>query len=223
MQQAKTTMTKKRGRERHRNPEPFLAEYDGSVASNKRTKKSKKARKHQDNFILSSGMSSKILKEAQIQQKEIEDEEKTKAFIEEQQNDNQLDEEDDDFGAFIENHRADEANQVMEAMMNETQRTEEEDEEKLLERFLSKEDDDAGPQTTLPDLILATIKKKHYDVTSGIYDSYGLFFSNKIVINSCLISWFFRLLFEALRFYLYYLFQPDVAGKYFHLKDALYI
>lgn len=209
MQQAKPTMTKKRGRERHRNPEPFLAEDDGSVASNKRTKKSKKARKHQDNFILSSGMSSKILKEAQIQQKEIEDEENTNAFIEEQQNDNQLDEEDDDFGAFIEKHRADEANEVMEAMMNE-----DEDEEKLLERFLSKEDDDAGPQTTLPDLILATIKKKQYDVTSGIYDSYGLFGSNKIVI-----IWYFRLLFEALRFYFPYIawyiicFNPILLGS----------
>lgn len=168
MQQAKPTMTQKRGRERHRNPEPFLAEEDGSVASNKRTKKAKKARKHQENLILSSGMSSKILKEAQIQQKEIEDEENTNAFIQDQQNDDQLDEEYDDFGSFIEKRRADEANQVMAAMMNET---EDEDEEKLLERFLSKEDDDAGPHTTLPDLILATIKKKHYCVTSGICDS----------------------------------------------------
>lgn len=218
-------MTKKRGRERHRNPEPFLAEDDGSVASNKRTKNSKKARKHQENLILSSGMSSKILKEAQIQQKEIEDEENTNAFIEEQQNDYQLDEEDDDFGAFIEKHRADEANQVMETMMNETK---DEDEEKLLERFLSKEDDDAGPQTTLPDIILATIKKKQYDVTSGIYDSYGLFVSNKIVIISCLIIWFFRLLFGALRFYFPYIawyiicFNPILLGSIFIWK-MLYI
>ncbi|XP_040365077.1 bystin [Rosa chinensis] len=57
----------------------------------------------------------------------------------------------------------DEANKVMEAILNET---EDEDEEKLLERFLSKEEDDDGPQRNLADLILATIKNKQYDVTS---------------------------------------------------------
>ncbi|KAM5563812.1 bystin-like [Rosa sericea] len=153
-------MTKKRGRERHRNPKPFLAEDDVSVASTMLTKQPKMARKRQENLVLSAGMSSKILREAQIQEKEIEEEENTNAFTEEPHND---EEDDDDFDTFLETHREDEANKVMEAIMNET---EDEDEEKLLERFLSNEEGDDGPQRNLANLILATIKNKQYDVTS---------------------------------------------------------
>lgn len=64
-------MGKKRQRERHQNPEPFLAEENGSVASKKQTK----SKQHQmEEKLISSGMSSKILKEALAQQREVEDE-----------------------------------------------------------------------------------------------------------------------------------------------------
>lgn len=64
-------MAKKR--ERHQNPRPFLAEDDKDSLSSKKRSKSKQ---HQmEEKLISSGMSSKILKEALIQQREVEDEE----------------------------------------------------------------------------------------------------------------------------------------------------
>jgi essential nuclear protein 1 len=63
-------MAKKRSR--HQNPQPFLADDDASVASKKRSKAPKQ---HQaEEKLISSGMSSKILKEALAQQREIQDE-----------------------------------------------------------------------------------------------------------------------------------------------------
>lgn len=62
-------------RERHQNPQPFLADDTDSVSSKKRSK-SREGRKQlqKEEKLLSSGMSSKILKQALIQQREIEDE-----------------------------------------------------------------------------------------------------------------------------------------------------
>ena len=62
-------------RERHQNPQPFLADDTDSVSSKKRSK-SREGRKQllKEEKLLSSGMSSKILKQALIQQKEIEGE-----------------------------------------------------------------------------------------------------------------------------------------------------
>lgn len=71
---ASSSMAKKR--ERHQNPQPFLAEDNDSAASKKRSISRDARKQHQkDEKLLSSGMSSKILKEARIQQREIEDEE----------------------------------------------------------------------------------------------------------------------------------------------------
>lgn len=69
-------------RTRHQNPEPFLPEDNVSVVSSKSRSKASKKHQKEEKFI-SSGMSSKILKEALIQQKEIQEE------AEEQQNRNQ--------------------------------------------------------------------------------------------------------------------------------------
>lgn len=66
----------KKKRERHQNPQPFLAEDNDSMASKKRSKSRDELKQHQkEEKLISSGMSSKILKEARIQQREIEDEE----------------------------------------------------------------------------------------------------------------------------------------------------
>lgn len=68
-------MAKKRERERNQNPQPFLAGDDESVASKKRSNTREGRKKLQDpEKLISSGMSSKILKQALIQQREIEDE-----------------------------------------------------------------------------------------------------------------------------------------------------
>lgn len=115
-------MPKKRGRERHQNPEPFLADDDGSVASKKRTK----SKKHQmEESLISSGMSAKILKQAQLQQREVEDDE-TRAQnpnalldITEEPHQDESDEEEDDpdeFGGFLDNRGEDEAYKVMNRM-----------------------------------------------------------------------------------------------------------
>ncbi|XP_076886322.1 bystin-like [Bidens hawaiensis] len=139
-------------RERHQNPEPFLSDdtTNKSTVSKKRTKPAKKHQQEQK--LLSAGMSSKILKEALLQQKEIQEE--TDA-----QNPNNivfkdepviqaLDDDDvDNFDGFADNQSQfggyeDEIN---------------EDEEKLLEAFFSK---DARPQRTLADIIVQKIKEK---------------------------------------------------------------
>lgn len=116
------SMPKKRGRERHQNPEPFLADDDGSVASKKRTK----SKQHQmEESLISSGMSAKILKQAQLQQREVEDDE-TRAqnpnalldITEEPRQDETDGEEDDpdEFGGFLDHRGEDEAYKVMNRM-----------------------------------------------------------------------------------------------------------
>ncbi|KAK9937643.1 hypothetical protein M0R45_014420 [Rubus argutus] len=169
-------MPKKRRRERHQNPEPFLADDDGSVASKKRTK----SKQHQvEESLISSGMSAKILKQAQLQQREVEDDE-TRAQnpnalldITEEPHRDESDEEEDDpdeFGGFLDNRGEDEAYKVMNRMTKEIGKENEklqavvEEDEKLLEAFLSK---DAGPQLTLADLIVARIKENDSNITSS--------------------------------------------------------
>lgn len=97
-------------RDRHQNPQPFIADENASVASKKRSKLPKQ---HQtDEELISSGMSSKILKEALAQQREIQDEAEprnangnnnsfvfTEAFAEAEEAE---EDEIDDFGGFSE-------------------------------------------------------------------------------------------------------------------------
>ncbi|CAB4277127.1 unnamed protein product [Prunus armeniaca] len=163
-------MGKKRQRERHQNPEPFLAEENGSVASKKQTK----SKQHQmEEKLISSGMSSKILKEALAQQREVEDEENRAQnpnnsllnVTEDPRKDEAAEEEEDidDFGGFSETQSRfgghEENDEHDEKLLNEI----DEDDENLLEAFLSKS---AGPQRTLADLIVARIKEKDSDVSS---------------------------------------------------------
>ncbi|MBA0558047.1 hypothetical protein Golob_015084, partial [Gossypium lobatum] len=98
----------KNKRERNQNLQPFLADGD-SVASSKKSFKAPKHHQKQDK-MLSTGISSKILKEALIQQKEIEDEASggnvRNAFgsVEEEHNKHEEEKEEDidNFGGFFE-------------------------------------------------------------------------------------------------------------------------
>ncbi|MBA0713021.1 hypothetical protein Golax_012081, partial [Gossypium laxum] len=98
----------KNKKERNQNSQPFLADGD-SVASSKKSSKAPKHHQKQDK-MLSTGISSKILKEALIQQKEIEDEASggnvRNAFgsVEEEHNKHEEEKEEDidNFGGFFE-------------------------------------------------------------------------------------------------------------------------
>ncbi|PON89750.1 Bystin [Trema orientale] len=157
-----------RKRERLQNPQPFLAEDSkDSVASSRKRSKSREGRKqHQaEEKLLSSGMSSKILKVALIQQREVEDED-----VHAQNPNNSLltvtqdpardkggeddDDDDDDidkFAGFDETQSR--VGDYERALLQEI----DEEDEKLLEAFLSK---DAVPQRTLADIIVAKIKER---------------------------------------------------------------
>ncbi|KAL5832310.1 hypothetical protein ACOSQ4_017664 [Xanthoceras sorbifolium] len=149
-------------RNRIQNPQPFLPEDDGnSVASMKKRSKASKHHQDQDKMI-SSGMSSKILKEALLQQKEILEEAEgpnsnKSAFVfeEGERSKRQVEEEEDidDFGGFSE----------VQSQFGNYEEEIDEDDERLLEAFLSK---DAGPQQTLADLIIKKIKEKDANVSS---------------------------------------------------------
>ncbi|TXG73097.1 hypothetical protein EZV62_001676 [Acer yangbiense] len=153
-------MAKKRNR--NQNPQPFLPEDVNSVASTKKRSKASKQHQNPDKMI-SAGMSSKILKEALIQQKEIHEEAEgpnsnKNAFVfeEEDRNKRKVEEDEDDIDEF--------------AGFNETQsqfgnyeEEIDEDDERLLETFLSK---DAGPQQTLADLIIKKIKENDANLSS---------------------------------------------------------
>ncbi|XP_057460177.1 bystin [Actinidia eriantha] len=146
-------------RTRHQNPEPFLADETASSAAKNRTK----PRKHhqQEDKLISSCMSSKILKEAMIQQREVQEEADgqnpiKQFFAEEAAIVAGLDEEDiDEFGGFSETQ----------SQFGGYEEEIDEDDEKLLEAFMSK---DAGPQRTLADLIVAKIKQKDAQVSSEV-------------------------------------------------------
>ncbi|XP_057478441.1 bystin-like [Actinidia eriantha] len=155
--QSLSSMGKKRTR--HQNPEPFLADENASSASENRNKPRKHHR--QEDKLISSGMSSKIWKEAMIQQREVQEEAEgqnpiKQVFEEEVTNAAGLDEEDiDEFRGFSEtqSHFGGYEEEI------------DEEDEKLLEAFMSK---DAGPQRTLADLIVAKIKQKDAQVSSEV-------------------------------------------------------
>lgn len=146
-------------RERHQNPEPFLTDDTNKSVSKKRNKP---AKQHQsEEKLISAGISSKILKEALIQQKEIQEETDAEnpnniVFPEEPVTQAQVDEDDDvdNFAGFSDNH----------SQFGGCEEEINEDEEKLLEAFFSK---DARPQRTLADVIVEKIKQKD-TVSSGL-------------------------------------------------------
>jgi essential nuclear protein 1 len=150
-------MAKKRARQQ--NPEPFLADDNAAAVSKKRNKPPKHHQLEQK--LISSGTSSKILKEALIQQKEINEENEGKnpnnlVFAEDPATEVVLEEEDiDDFGGFSETQ----------SQFGGYEEEVDEEDEKLLEAFISK---DVGQQQTLADLIVAKIKQKDQQVSSEV-------------------------------------------------------
>ncbi|GFP98848.1 bystin [Phtheirospermum japonicum] len=156
-------------RSRITNPEPFLPLGSDAFSEKKRSKPPKHLQAPQK--LVPSSVSSKILKEALLQQKEIEHEEEDENNkVSEQNPDNKLvlpqfhglkdkdDEEDvDDFDGFSET-------QSRFGQWNPEDEIDEED-EKLLEAFISKDD---RPQRTLADIIVKKIKENDGQVSSGV-------------------------------------------------------
>ncbi|GMP59013.1 hypothetical protein CsSME_00022460 [Camellia sinensis var. sinensis] len=148
-------MAKKRTR--HQNPEAFLAD-EAATSTSKKRNKPPRLHQHEEKFI-SSGMSSKILKEALIQQKEVQEEAEEQnpnklVFAEEPANDAASDDEEiDNFGGFSETQ----------SQFGGFDEEINEEDEALLDAFTSK---NAGPQRTLADIIVQKIKEKDAQVSS---------------------------------------------------------
>nr|GEY51770.1 hypothetical protein [Tanacetum cinerariifolium] len=149
-------------RERINNPEPFLSDETNKSFSKKRTKPSKLHQQEQK--LISAGMSSKILKEALAQQKEIQEEADAAnpdniTFPEEPVTHTQIDDDDDidNFRGFTDTH----------SQYGGDEEEINEDDQKLLEAFFSR---DARPERTLADVIVEKIKAKDQassDVPAG--------------------------------------------------------
>lgn len=154
-------MAKKR--DRIVNSQPFLAD-DASVASSRKRSKAPKTHQMQEKLI-SSGISSKILKEALAQQREVEDEENaekdpsTTAFavaaaaVEEGQRAHEEEDDVDNFDGFSE----------APSQYDNYQEEIDEDQEKLLEAFFSK---NVASDRTLADIIIEKIKDKDANLAS---------------------------------------------------------
>ncbi|KAM6565053.1 hypothetical protein CsatB_025098 [Cannabis sativa] len=153
-------------KERIQNPQPFLADDNKeSLPSKKRSKSNESRKQHQmEEKLISSGMSSKILKAALAQQREVEDEEvlaqnpnnSLLTIVEEpaKDDDDEVEDDIDNFSGFDETQ----------SRYGDYEEIDEED-EKLLELFMSK---DAVPQRTLADIIIAKIKEKDANVSSEV-------------------------------------------------------
>ncbi|KAF8407718.1 hypothetical protein HHK36_006853 [Tetracentron sinense] len=136
---------------------PSIQQKDDFFDSNKRSRPPKQHQKEEK--LISPGMSSKIMKEALMQQKEIQDEAEKQnpnsffAITEEPNVDLDEEEELDGFDGFSEtlSHYDGYEEEI------------DEEEERILEGFMSK---NAGPQRTLADLIIEKIKEKDVEVSS---------------------------------------------------------
>ncbi|CAN1845764.1 ENP1 [Linum perenne] len=154
------SMAKKRNR--HENPEPFLPEEVASASSKKR---SKAPRSHQkEERMIEPGLSSRIIKEALIQQREIQEEAEERnpdreAFAAAEDELAKLIEEDDDeadfddFAGFSETQ----------SRFGDFEEEIDEEEERILDAFLSK---DASRESTLADVIIQKIKDKDAQIAS---------------------------------------------------------
>ena len=148
-------------RERHQNPHPFLSDENHVSSSNKRSKSKSKPKPHQtEENLISSDISSKILKQAMAQQKEIHDEANhqnpTSAllFAQEYEADAADADDDDDidhFGGFSETQSRFDDEEI------------DEEDERVLEAFLTK---NSGPQRTLADLIVEKLKQNDPNMAS---------------------------------------------------------
>ncbi|XP_057546241.1 bystin isoform X3 [Amaranthus tricolor] len=149
-------MGNKRRRERNVNPQPFLATEESMAVSRNRSRPPKRHQEHEQMIL--NKLSDKILKEAFKQQKEIVDEQNDELNVDgirfyavqvSASRDNS--ENIDDFAGFSETR-----SQFDDYEINE-------EDEKLLEAFLSK---DVGPQPTLGDVIAARIKEQDINMSS---------------------------------------------------------
>ncbi|KAK6911358.1 hypothetical protein RJ641_023451 [Dillenia turbinata] len=137
-------------RSRNENPQPFMLADDASHASKKKTKPPKLHQKEEK--MISSNLSSKILKGALLQQKEIENEENKEQnpnsflFVEETNAGEETEDDIDNFTGFSE---------TQSNFGGYDEEIDEED-EKLLEAFMKT---DAPQQRTLADLIVAKISE----------------------------------------------------------------
>ncbi|KAK6915379.1 Bystin, partial [Dillenia turbinata] len=144
-------------RSRNQNPQPFMSD-DASQASKKKTKPPKLHQKVEK--MISSNMSSKILKEALLQQKEIENEETKEQnpnsflFVEETNAGEETEDDIDNFTGFSE---------TQSNFGGYDEEIDEED-EKLLEAFMKT---DAPEQRTLADIIVAKINEHNAKVSAG--------------------------------------------------------
>ncbi|XP_057947794.1 bystin [Malania oleifera] len=142
-------------RSKHQNPQPFMAADEDIIASKKCPKLPKQHQKEEK--LISSVMSSKILKEALIQQKEIEDEAEehnpNNLSFAEPTDDAASEEDIDEFGGFSETQ----------SQYGFDEKEINEEDERLLEAFFSK---DVHPQRTLADLIAQKIKENDAQVSS---------------------------------------------------------
>ncbi|KAF5192693.1 Bystin [Thalictrum thalictroides] len=151
-------MAKKRDRaQQQQHSKPFLTDESESHVSKKKKLRAPKQHQQEEKMI-SANMSSKVMKQALLQQKEIEDEEtKDNVFskIDDEPNEASDDSEEDidDFGGFSETQ----------SQYNGYDEEANEEEEKLLEAFMSK---DVGPQLTLADLIINKIRERDEQVSS---------------------------------------------------------
>ncbi|KAL5730259.1 hypothetical protein ACHQM5_003104 [Ranunculus cassubicifolius] len=151
-------MAKKRNREPEKHSKPFLTEDDDQPQTSK--KKSRAPKRHQnEEKLISSNMTERILKEAVNQQKEIEDEENENNLFSsikddpKERSDDDSDEDVDEFGGFSETQ----------SLYNGFDEEVDEEEERIMEAFMSK---DAGKQLTLADLIVSKIKEKDEQVST---------------------------------------------------------
>ncbi|KZV28204.1 bystin [Dorcoceras hygrometricum] len=147
------------------NPEPFSPFISDSVSSKRRSKPPKH---HQiEERLVPSAVSSKILNEALIQQKEIQLEEESNeaqnngflfSQVDDPKNFIRDDEEDlDDFKGFPETE--------IQSRDDDFEDKIDEEDERLLEAFLSKDD---RAHRTLADIIVEKIKKQDAQVSSGV-------------------------------------------------------
>ncbi|KAG6428678.1 hypothetical protein SASPL_112931 [Salvia splendens] len=163
-------MSKKRERSRITNPEPFLPLGSDAFSTGKKRSKSPKHHQLEDKLVPST-VSAKILKEARLQQKEVQREEDNDNNVTDhdtadkivfpqihgRKDDENYDDEDvDDFEGFSET-------QSQFGQLNFEDDINEED-ERLLEAFLSKDD---RPVRTLADIIVNKIKEKDAQVSTG--------------------------------------------------------
>ncbi|KAF7822529.1 bystin [Senna tora] len=145
-------------KERQLNPEPFVPDGDESVKSKTRSKAPKHHQKGEKR--ISSNITAKIMKEAMLQQKELQEEAdaaqgnaNTSFYGVEDPPKVEDDDDIDEFSGFNETH----------SQFGGYEEEINEEDEKILEAFLSE---DQGRQRTLADLIVERIKEKDAAVAS---------------------------------------------------------